>query len=69
MTDAFTQYIERKIKEATAKRDAMVLAKWEKVTSNEDLVEYMHQLRIWWCYESKRQAYEDSLIQYKLTRR
>jgi len=63
MNDVFITYIERKIKEETAKRDAIVLPPIIEPTT-----EYFHQLRMWWCYEARIQAYNDSLIQYKLTR-
>jgi hypothetical protein len=64
MTDAFIEYIERKIAETARKRNAVVLPPIQEPTQ-----EYYHQLRIWWCYESQWQAYNDALIQYKLTRR
>jgi len=66
MTDTFIEYIDRKISEETAKRDAVRL---EPTDCARNPNQYFHDLRIWWCHEARRQAYEDSLIQYKLTRR
>jgi hypothetical protein len=59
MNDVFIEYINRKISEATRKRDEIKLP-----PINDD--DYMHRLRVWWCYESRRSAYEDALVQYKL---
>lgn len=58
MTDAFVEYIERKIKEETEKRDK--IGDWLSYKMHPE------DKRIWWAHEGRRQAYEDSLVQYKL---
>jgi len=65
MNDSFIVYLEEKIREETTKRDTIVLIGYQPGTDRNQ--EYYEQVRVWWCHESRRQAYEDSLIQYKLT--
>ena len=68
-TKPFIDYVEGKIATSIQKRDAVVLPKFLPGTDIRSCVknqDYYEQLRTWWCYEAHRQAYEDSLIQYKL---
>ena len=64
MNDEFTEYLGRKIKEETAKRDKSAEAHKNRL-NNEDA----YHLYEWHHHMGRIQGYEDALVQYKLTRR
>jgi hypothetical protein len=64
MSDNFTEYIDRKIKEETDKRE-----KAAEAHKNRENSEDAYHLYEWHHHQGRLQGYEDSLVQYKLTNR